>query len=196
MQAPPSSLVQLLAELTGLLPADATPLFAMTRSVKLEAGEAYIREGDTTKRLAFIERGIMRAYTTKANGEEATLFLRWDGQLIASHDTIIHHQPARFIYRALEPTQLLEMDYDVLESVLREHPEYEPLRNHFLMRMLAETLHAIETFVLWTPQERYQQLVANRLDIVNRVPDKYIASMLGITPVSLSRIRRRIGQGR
>lgn len=189
-----ASLLQLLSELTGLMPADATPLFAMTRPVKLEAGEAYIREGDTSKRFAFIERGIIRAYTTKANGEEATLFVRWDGQLIASHDTIIHHQAARFIYRALEPTQLLEMDYDVLEGVLKEHPEYEPLRNHFLMRMLAEALHGIESFVLWSPQERYQQLVANRLDIVNRVPDKYIASMLGITPVSLSRIRRRIGR--
>lgn len=191
-----TTLLQLLSELTGILPADATPLFAMTRPVLLEAGEAYIRAGDTSKRLAFIERGIVRAYTVKPNGEEATLFLRWDGQLIASHDTIIHQQPARFIYRALEPTQLLEMDYDVLENILREHPEYEPLRNHFLMRMLAEALHGIESFVFWTPQERYEQLVANRQDIVNRVPDKYLASMLGITPVSLSRIRRRIGRGR
>jgi len=191
-----TSLLQLLAELTGLLPADATPLFAMARPVKLDAGEGYIREGDTTKRFAFIERGIVRAYTTKPNGDEATLFLRWDGQLIASHDTIIHNRPARFIYRALEPTQLLEMDYDVLEGILREHPEYEPLRNHFLLRMLAEALQGIEAFVLYTPQERYEQLVANRQDIVNRVPDKYIASTLGITPVSLSRIRRRIGRGR
>ncbi len=188
-----NTLLQLLSELTGLLPADATPLFKMMRPVKLEAGEAYIREGDTSKRLAFIERGIVRAYSIKQNGEEATLFVRWDGQLIASHDTIIHQKPARFIYRAVEPTQLLEMDYDVLESVLREHPEYEPLRNHFLMHMLADTLHAIEAFVLLSPQERYEQLVANRPEIVNRVPDKYIASILGVTPVSLSRIRRRIG---
>lgn len=189
-----NALLQLLSSLTGILPADATPLLAATRPVQLEAGEAYIREGDTSKRIAFIDKGLVRAYTKKANGDEATLFIRWDGQLIASHDTIIHHQPARFVYRALEASQLIEIDYDVLEGVLREHPAFEPMRNHFLMHMLADTLHAIETFVLWSPQERYQQLVATRPDLVNRVPDKYIASMLGITPVSLSRIRRRIGR--
>lgn len=186
------TLQQLLYELSGVLPADMQPLFATTGRVKLEANEAYIREGDTSRRLAFIEQGIIRAYTIKDNGDEATLFLRWEGQFIASHDTIIHRQPSRFIYRALEPTFLMEIDYDVLEQILKTHPEYEPLRNFFLMRMLAESLKIMESFVTQSPEERYRELVAERFDLVNRVPDKYIASMLGITPVSLSRIRRRM----
>lgn len=187
-----TTLQQLLFELAGVLPADTTALFAMTREVKLEANEIYIREGDTERRLAFIEQGIMRAYIIKDNGDEATLFLRWEEQFIASHDTIINRQPSRFIYRALEPTTLLEMDYDVLEAVLKTHPEYEPLRNFFLMRMLSESLKMMESFVTLSPEERYRNLLTERFDLVNRVPDKYIASMLGITPVSLSRIRKRI----
>jgi CRP-like cAMP-binding protein len=187
-----TTLQQLLFELAGVLPADTTALFAMTREVKLEANEIYIREGETERRLAFIEQGIMRAYIIKDNGDEATLFLRWEEQFIASHDTIINRQPSRFIYRALEPTTLLEMDYDVLETVLKTHPEYEPLRNFFLMRMLSESLKMMESFVTLSPEERYRNLLTERFDLVNRVPDKYIASMLGITPVSLSRIRKRI----
>ncbi len=182
----------LLQELNGILPEKTAPLFAITRHVKLEQGEAYIREGDTSKKLAFIEQGIMRAYAIKDNGDEATLFLRWEGQFIASHDTIILNEPARFIYRTLSAVTLLELDYDMLETILKQHPEFEPLRNYFLMKMLAESLNTIETFVLMSPEERYRQLVENRWDIVNRVPDKYIASMLGITPVSLSRIRKRM----
>ncbi|NIG54712.1 Crp/Fnr family transcriptional regulator [Chitinophaga sp. Cy-1792] len=182
----------LLQELNGVMAADLTPLFALTTTVKLEEGEAYIREGDTSRKLAFIEKGMLRAYTTKANGDEATLFLRWEGQFIASHDTIIHHQPARFIYRALEPATMVEIDYDKLEAVLRERPEFEPLRIFFLKRMLSEALENIESFVMFSPEERYQRLLDSRWDIVNRVPDKYIASMLGITPVSLSRIRKRL----
>lgn len=187
-----SSLQQLLFELSGVLPADSSPLFAVTRQVKLHANETYIREGDQDRRLAYIEKGIMRAYTLKPNGDEATLFLRWEKQFIASHDTIIHRKPSRFVYRALEEVTLLEIDYDVLEAVMKVYPQFEPLRNFFLLRMLSESLAMMEAFVTLSPEERYRNLLAERFDVVNRVPDKYIASMLGITPVSLSRIRKRM----
>ena len=192
MNASIDTLQKLLFDLAGVMPGDTEPLFAMTNRVSLEAGETFIRLGDVSRKLAFIEKGIIRSYTVKDNGDEATLFIRYEGQFIASHDTIIHRRPSGFIYRALEPVILLQIDYDVLEDVLKDHPEYEPLRNFFLMRMLAESLKMMESFVCKSPEERYRELVAERFDLVNRVPDKYIASMLGITPVSLSRIRKRM----
>jgi len=192
MNASIDTLQKLLFDLAGVMPGDTEPLFAMTNWVSLEAGETFIRMGDVSRKLAFIEKGIIRSYTVKDNGDEATLFIRYEGQFIASHDTIIHRQPSGFIYRALEPVVLLQIDYDVLEDVLKNHPEYEPLRNFFLMRMLAESLKMMESFVCKSPEERYRELIAERFDLVNRVPDKYIASMLGITPVSLSRIRKRM----
>jgi CRP-like cAMP-binding protein len=182
----------LLQELSGILPGNMAPLFAMTTQVNLEEGEAYIREGDTSRKLAFIEKGIIRAYSVKPNGDEATLFLRWEGHFVASQDTIINNIPARFIFRALEPSRLVEIDYDKLDEILRKHPEFEPLRSYFLLKMLSDALEGIESFVLLSPEERYQRLIESKWDIVNRVPDKYIASMMGITPVSLSRIRKRI----
>jgi CRP-like cAMP-binding protein len=186
------TLQELLFDLAGIMPADTGPLFAMTTVVSLETNEAYIREGENSRRLAFIEQGIIRVYIIKENGDEATLLLRGEGKFIASHDTIINRQPSRFIYRALEPVKLLQIDYDVLEEILKTHPEYEPLRNFFLMKMLAESLKMLESFVTQSPEERYRELLSERFDLVNRVPDKYIASMLGITPVSLSRIRKRM----
>ncbi|MGE8426986.1 MAG: Crp/Fnr family transcriptional regulator [Sphingobacterium sp.] len=192
MEASIKILQQLLFELSGVLPEDSQALFNMTRVVSLDANENYIRRGDTSRKLAFIAKGIMRSYSIKENGDEATLFLRWEEQFIASHDTIIHGKPSRFIYCALEPVRLLEMDYDVLETILKNHPQYEPLRNFFLMRMLAETLQMMESFVMQSPEERYRELLTERFNVVNRVPGKYIASMLGITPVSLSRIRKRM----
>lgn len=186
------ALQQLLQQLDGMAAADLTPLFAITRQVRLEAGETYIREGDTARKLAWLQQGIIRAYAVRHNGDEATLFLRWEGQFIASHDTIIRQQPSRFIYRALEDTVMVEIDYNQLDEVLRGNTRLEPLRSYFLQMMLAEALDSIEAFVTLSPEERYLQLLDSRGDIVNRVPDKYIASMLGVTPVSLSRIRKRI----
>jgi len=192
METPVETLQHLLVHLAGVLPADASPLLDLTRPVSIDAHEIYIREGETNRKVAFIEQGIIRAYAIKDRGDESTLFLRWEGQIIASHDCIIHGKPSRFIYQALEPATLLEIDYDALEKTLKIHPGYEPLRNFFLMQMLSDSLKSIESFVTQSPEERYRSLIAERIDLVNRVPDKYIASMLGITPVSLSRIRRRI----
>lgn len=192
MDHPTDTLQHLLLHLAGILPADTSPLLELTRTVSLDAGSIYIRKGETTRKVAFIEQGIIRAYAVKDSGDEPTLFLRWEGQIIASHDCIIDSRPSRFIYRTLEPTTLLEINYDELESTLKIYPEYEPLRNFFLLRMLSDSLKGIESFVTQSPEERYRNLIAERIDLVNRVPDKYIASMLGITPVSLSRIRRRI----
>jgi CRP-like cAMP-binding protein len=186
------SLQKLLVHLVGALPADVSPLLNLTRAVSVDAHGTYIRKGETSRKVAFIEQGIIRAYATNVSGDECTLFLRWEGQIIASHDCIIHGKPSRFVYRALEPASLIEIDYDVLEKTLKIHPAYEPLRIFFLMRMLSDALESIESFVTLSPEERYRNLVAERFDLVNRVHDKYIASMLGITPVSLSRIRKRI----
>lgn len=185
-------LQQLLSHIPGVPPADITPLLNLARAVSVDAQGIYIREGDTSRKVAFIEQGIIRAYAINDSGEEYTLFLRWEGQVIASHDCILHGKPSRFIYRALEPVSLLEINYDVLEKTLKTHPDCEPLRTFFLMRMLSDALESIESFVMHSPEDRYRNLVNGRIDLVNRVPDKYIASMLGITPVSLSRIRKRI----
>ncbi len=187
-------LQELLFELTGVSAEDSLPLFAGVSMVDLGNTQTYIPMGSVSRKLAYIQSGIIRAYTVKANGDDATLFIRNEGQFIASHDSIIFNQPSRFTYHALAPTTLLEIDYDVLEEIFKSHPVYEPLRNFFLMKMLGETLTHIETFVTRSPEERYRTLVTTQSDLVNRVPDKYLASMLGITPVSLSRIRKRMHQ--
>ena len=196
MESAIDTLQNLLVHLAGALPADISPLLNLTRAVSLDAHATYIRKGETSRKVAFIEKGIIRASGTNVSGDEFTLFLRWEGQIIASHDCIIHGTPSRFVYRALEPTSLIEIDYDVLEKTLKIQPAYEPLRIFFLMRMLSDALDSIESFVTQSPEERYRNLIAGRFDLVNRVHDKYIASMLGITPVSLSRIRRRINTKR
>ncbi len=164
----------------------------MAHTRHLSAGSIYIREGADTQKLAYISKGLIRVYKLKENGDEATLMLRWENQFIASHDSIILNQPSRFIYQALEDTDLLELDYSKTLPLMDHNPRLSSSRNSFLLHMLAEALDRVESFVLLSPEERYLQLLHNKPDILNRVPNKYLATLLGITPVSLSRIRKRI----
>lgn len=167
-------------------------LFARTQEKTVNSSEIYIKQGEFSQKPAFIKKGIIRTYTVKDNGEESTLLLRWEEQFIGSHDSILLSQPSKYFYPALEKTTILEIDYNTVNKIMQQNPAYEPLRVFVLRTKLAGTLGMIENFILLNPEERYRKLVANYPDIVNRVPGKYIASMLGITPVSLSRIRRRI----
>ena len=178
----------------GLSLADLTELFAMAHTRRVAAGGIYIDEGATGKKLGLIRKGLIRAYAIKENGDDITLMLRWENQFVASHDNIILNQPSRFIYQALEDTVLMELDYGRIEKLLDHNPKLSSHRNVFLLSMLAEALERMESFVLLTPEERYLQLLTDKPDIFNRVHNKYLATLLGITPVSLSRIRKRIAQ--
>lgn len=173
---------------------DLTDLFKIASIRRLQAHSVYINEQAAYRKLAYIRKGLIRAYLLKETGEEITVLLRWENQFIASHDAVILNQPSRFIYQALEDTVLLEFDYDKALEILDRNPKLAAKRSSFIMEMLAESMIRVESFILLSPEERYMQLVKDKPNIVNRVPDKYIATLLGITPVSLSRIRKRIAE--
>ncbi|XZF12536.1 Crp/Fnr family transcriptional regulator [Chitinophagaceae bacterium MMS25-I14] len=176
----------------GLTVTDVMQLIALARPVQLQAGETYIKEGARFRKLAYIQKGLMRGVFIKENGTEVTVSLRWEDQIIASHDNIIYDRASRFTYYTLENTVLLEIDYDTVNNFILQHPGFEKGRIYFWHRMMADMLERLEGFVLFSPEERYLELIRSKPGIVNRVPDKFIASFLGITPVSLSRIRKRI----
>lgn len=171
---------------------DLMQLIGMAKTRHLAAGEIFIKQGALTSKLVYIKKGLIRGYTIKENGEEATIILRWEDQFTASHDNIILRRPSRFNYQAVEDTTILELDYDAAQQLFDKNPRFAEARNFFILNMLADSMARIEAFILLTPEERYQRLLKEKPDIVKRVPDKYIATMLGITPVSLSRIRKRI----
>jgi len=176
----------------ALKPYDMVELARLAHTKKLKAGEIYIREGSVSQRLAYIKSGLIRAYCLKQNGDDVTLMLRWENQLVASVDSVILGKPSRFIYQALEDTVLMEVDYQKVKPLIDKSPELAVSSNSFIMHMLGQAMDRLEGFVLLSPEERYLKLVNEKPNINNRVPDKYLATMLGITPVSLSRIRKRI----
>lgn len=178
----------------GIDAADLQKVAAATRQTTLEPGEIYIREGESSSRLAYIREGLMRSFHVNENGMEITVLLRWENQILASYDTILLHQPSRFTYHALERTTLFEVDYGLIEQQLGNQPAFEKARYHFVLDMLAQSLERIESFLLKSPEERYLQLIHDKPDLLQRVPDKHVATLLGITPVSLSRIRKRIAR--
>ena len=177
-------------------PSDMVLILRSAKTVRLMPGDIYIREGELSTKVAYIHSGMMRAYHLNQSGEERTLMLRWEDQIIASHENIIFGRASRFAYEAVEETTLLEADYAAIEEILDNNPKFEKMRHHFTLTMLAGALARMESFILFTPEERYLELIREKPDLLQRVPGKHLATLLGITPVSLSRIRRRLSDKR
>jgi CRP-like cAMP-binding protein len=171
---------------------DLSAVFNLLKIRKLKAGEIFIQQGEHYKKISYIKNGLIRAYLIKNNGNEITTLLRWEDQLITSHDSILFDEPSRFMYQAIENTTLFEVDDDTAQHFMSKNSQLIMGRVHFLRKMLGESILNVETFILLTPEERYLKFIKDKPDIINRVPSKYIATLLGITPVSLSRIRGRI----
>ncbi|WP_207535660.1 Crp/Fnr family transcriptional regulator [Desertivirga arenae] len=175
---------------------DLESLFNLATVREVSPGEIYIKEGSLHKKLCYLKRGLIRVFTFKENGEEVTLQVYWEDQFFASRHSIFFNQTSPYNYEALENSTLLEVDFDVLMEFLDANPQFAEGRNFFLISMLAQAMDRVDDFILLTPEERYVKLIKEKPDLNNRVLDKYIATILGITPQSLSRIRKRIAERR
>lgn len=176
----------------GLSMKDVQNLVQAANSKSFAPLDYLIQEGSHKKDVFFIRKGLVRAFSINDKGEEITVGLRWENQFVVSPDTILLNQTSRFYYQALEQTETLSLNYDLLQEIVEANPQLQKNRKFILQKTLADALERIESFVLYSPEERYIRFVETKPDIVNRVPGKYIANILGITPVSLSRIRKRI----
>lgn len=171
---------------------DIQSLISKAKRKSYAPSEYLIEEGTLKRELFFIRKGLVRSFAVDEKGDEITVGLNWENQPIASPDTILFDQASRYYFQAIEQTEVLYMDYDLVQTIISKNPKLEQNRKYILQKMLKQAYTRIESFVLYSPEQRYIRFVQSNPDIVNRVPDKYIANVLGITPVSLSRIRKRI----
>ena len=171
---------------------DVNALLQIAKSKMLLPNEYLIKQGETKKNIYLITKGLVRAFTITNKGDEVTVQVRHENRLFASVDCIFFNAPARFYYQAIEPTEVLYLDFEQLYSLADKNPKLSGSRTEILHYLLKEEMKQTESLLLLSPEERYLEFTALYPDINNRIPDKYVANLLGITPVSLSRIRKRI----
>lgn len=164
--------------------------FAKHKSVA--ASEIYIPHDTIFRKIFYIKKGILRSYYITESGEEKTIFFRWEGQMASIPECVFDNKPTRQTWQALEDCELMEIDFDLVEKMSENNLPLIKMRMGIAQKMLLELLKRIESFILDKPEVRYQNLLAQKPEIIKRVADKYIASFIGVTPVSLSRIRKRL----
>jgi len=171
-------------------------LFALLRNVRIksfEKGEIIIPKGSLKKELFFIRKGLIRSYTSDEENNEITFQLYSEYHFFGNAHSVLFNETSKFNYQSLEQTKVYTADYSAFLKLTSKNPDLLELnRTYFGKKIMKRAFQRMESFVFLSPEERYQKYVKDNPNIINRAADKYIANVLGITPVSLSRIRSRL----
>lgn len=156
----------------------------------LPARTTLLEAGKVSHNFYFIRKGCVRLWFNQ-DGKEITVQFFFEGQGVASIESFFQNTPSLFSIETIEPTTVWTYDKaDILELMEKVPALKDELHNLIVGRLINYT-HLFLSRIKDTPQQRYENLLKECPEIVKRVPQHYIASYLGITSVSLSRIRNR-----
>jgi CRP-like cAMP-binding protein len=144
--------------------------------------------GHTCKTIYFITKGVGRIYYFK-DGIHITESFSFENNIIARIESLFTGRPSRKAIQILEDSEIIAINANELFKLYDRFPEIERLFRKIFESAYVETVNRIESIQFHTAEERYQTLLEQAPNVIKRVPLKYIASYLGITQQSLSRIR-------
>ena len=159
---------------------------------RLSAKTVLLEAGDVASNIYIVKSGCLRSWYN-ANGNDITLQFFMPGQPVASFESLVNLTPSEYSIETLLPTEIVVVNGRDFKNWFESHPEYHLHGMHFAMDRLASYQKLFLSRIKDTPQQRYESLLKEQPEIVAQIPQHYIASYLGITPVSLSRIRSRLG---
>lgn len=180
--------------ITQLLPEhgiDFSKVDVQLKKREVKKDDYLFREGDICQFAGFILKGCFRIFFLK-DSKEITFDFFVEGRPITDYESFFYKQPTQFYVQAIEPSEILILN-DACLHLLFEEPE----NGQRLQRIVVENLFfrfrdKLLSLYLDGPEERYRKLLQTQPDLLQRIPQYYLASYLGIEPESLSRLKRRI----
>lgn len=166
-------------------------LLSVSEIQKVESGQNLLRQGDNNRNIFLVLSGLLRSFVITSEGKDRTILLSKEKMRTASFNSFLKDEPSEINIEAIEPSIVLIINSIKFQELTKEHKALAVLEKRGMQDFLAEAVERLHHFTTLTPVERYRALLNNHPELLQRVPQKYLASYLGITTVSLSRIRSR-----
>ncbi|WP_116126399.1 Crp/Fnr family transcriptional regulator [Lewinella sp. IMCC34183] len=171
-----------------LPPAELEHLSRKFSPLQLAKGEHFLRQGSYRPRMAFVRTGYLRILT-EIHGKEVTQWIALPGYLVTDLAALVYDQPARFTITALTDCEMSVISAADYAGLAREIPGWSRAERGFLAHCFVTLENRVLSFLSMTARQRYESFFADHPELFNAVPLQYLASMLGMTPETLSRIR-------
>lgn len=166
--------------------------------LEVPAKTILLEEGKISQNYIFIEKGCVRIFFNN-NGEEKTVQFFFENEGLTSFDSFVNNIPSQCAIETIEPSviYMLPKQYAIqmIEELMLERNFAQMMLQMFALRQ-THYVNEFISFIRDTPEQRYKNLLKEHPHIVQRVPQHYIASYLGITSVHLSRIKSKIAKGK
>ncbi|GAB3752307.1 Crp/Fnr family transcriptional regulator [Spirosoma pomorum] len=154
--------------------------------------EFLLQPGDTCQQLAFVVTGLLRAYTIDDKGAEHIIQFAPEGNWISDPKSLFLHEPSHYAIEALEDSQLLLLTNESMEAMLTSVPALERYFRKLLQKNVIALHQRLISSLSQSTEEKYQALRKQFPGLMQRVPQHMLAAYLGITPETLSRVRRQL----
>ncbi len=155
-------------------------------------GQILLNRGDIATKTYFVRKGLLRSYTIDEKGKEHIFMFAPEDWVITDMVSQIYNIPSDLYIDALEETEVEILDNDTFEKINKAQPSSTSTEVERLMKRAAVLQKRVLLLMSATAKERYEDFIKTYPNIVQRVPQKMIASYLGITPEALSKIRGEI----
>jgi CRP-like cAMP-binding protein len=159
---------------------------------KLRKRQYFLQEGDVCKYQAFVKQGLLRSYTVGEKGNERILQFASEGWWIADLSSYLTNEPSSLNIDALEDAELLLLTKPSWEEAMKKLPALEHYFRIIIQNHLVSTQKRLLQSLSETAEEKYNRFLATYPDCVQRVPQHMVASYVGVTPETVSRIRKQL----
>lgn len=161
------------------------PIKAFTKETNL------LKEGQIAKDAFLVINGCVRKYSIE-DGEEKTSAFYTEYQSAVNFASMANHSPSKYNFTCTEDSIVAILNSEKENALYKKFPRFGEVCRVEMEKMLGESQEEMALFINSTPKERYLNLLKNRPNLVQRVPQYQLASYLGIKPETLSRIRKRV----
>ncbi len=158
----------------------------------MKKGEYLLKQGKVCSKIYFILKGGVRMYYKGPCGKEVSFNFLFENNFVTAFTSFAHQVVSKENITLLEDSILVTIEYNNFISLLRRHSSWEIIFGKLMAYHLAEMYVKEEMLLLDKPEQRYIKVFETRREIFGRVEQRHIASYLGVTPETLSRIKRKV----
>ena len=157
---------------------------------KLRKRQFLLQEGDVWRYNAFVCSGFLKTFSIDDKGQEHIMNFSPENYWTGDRESLATGNPSRFNIDAIEDAEIILITKENFESICQQIPQLNNLANAILQKSFIVSQNRIHANISLSAEEKYQNFLVKFPSIANRVPQHMIASYIGITPETLTRIRR------
>lgn len=184
------NLSNFLLSIIAFSPSELEDILSQFKHENVSKNTVLIEQGKVSKKLYFVEEGMGRSYYLKDDGKEVTQWFFGVGKFMTSVDSFFQQSPSLYYLETLEDSVLYSISKEDIDLLFAKYHKMEQFGRLVSIEMLTKVVNKLNAIQFQTAKERYEYMLAEFPDISYRVPLGHIASYLGMTQETLSRIRR------